>query len=144
MSTRNQVLSLTFSVIFITSSKKIPTEYPKSGYYSSLPWGARCGAVGWAGRSRVSFPMVSLRFFFHIILPVESASNRNEYQVYFLVGLKWSVRRADNLTTFMCRMSRNSGSLKFLEPSGPVQACTVLVLPFLTVFLSYPLGFLIQ
>jgi hypothetical protein len=28
------------------------------------------------------------------------------------------VRRADNLTTFMCRLSRNSGSLKLLELKG--------------------------
>jgi hypothetical protein len=30
------------------------------------------------------------------------------------------VRRAD-LATFMCRLSRNSGSLNLLKPSGPVQ-----------------------
>jgi hypothetical protein len=46
-----------------------------------------------AGRSQVRFPMVSWEFFFDIILPaaygpgVDSASNRNEYQEYFL-GLK--------------------------------------------------------
>ena len=33
---------------------------------------------------------------------VDSASNRNEYQEYFL-GEKWPVRRADNLTTILCR-----------------------------------------
>jgi hypothetical protein len=33
------------------------------------------------------------------------------------------VCRADNLTTFMCRLSRNSGSLNLLEPQGSVQAC---------------------
>jgi hypothetical protein len=39
---------------------------------------------------------------------------------------------ADNLTTFMCRMSWKSGSLNLLEPSGPHQACygTRLPLPF--------------
>jgi len=31
--------------------------------------------------------MVSLEFFIDIILPVDSASNRNEYQAYFL-GVK--------------------------------------------------------
>jgi len=42
------------------------------------------------GRSRVRFPMVSLGFFIYIILRshygsgVDSASNRNEYQEYFL------------------------------------------------------------
>jgi hypothetical protein len=32
------------------------------------------------------------------------------------------VHRADNLARFMCQLSINSGSLNFLEPSGPVQA----------------------
>jgi len=45
-----------------------------------------------AGRSPVRFPMVSLLFFTDIILRphyvpgVDSTSNRNEYQEYFLVG----------------------------------------------------------
>ena len=33
------------------------------------------------------------------------------------------MRRADNLTTFMCRIVLKSGRLNLLEPSGPVQAC---------------------
>jgi hypothetical protein len=33
------------------------------------------------------------------------------------------VREADDLTTFMCRMSWKSGSLNLLEPSGPHRAC---------------------
>jgi hypothetical protein len=33
------------------------------------------------------------------------------------------VRRADNLTTFMYQLTKKSGSLNLLEPSGPVQAC---------------------
>ena len=33
------------------------------------------------------------------------------------------VRRADNLATFMCRLSRNSESLNLLEPKGLSQAC---------------------
>jgi hypothetical protein len=38
------------------------------------------------GRSRVRFPMVSLEYFSDIIRRgVDSASNRNEYQVYFVV-----------------------------------------------------------
>jgi len=47
-----------------------------------------------AGRLRVRFPIVSLEFFIDIILPpphygpgVDSASNRNQYQDYFL-GVK--------------------------------------------------------
>ena len=56
-------------------------------------------AVGWGtalqiGKWEVRFPVVSLEFFIDIILPaalcpgVDSASNRNEYQEYFLVGGK--------------------------------------------------------
>jgi hypothetical protein len=42
------------------------------------------------------------------------------------------VRRADNLTTFMCRPSLKSGSLNLLEPSGPVKACNGIALPVFT------------
>jgi len=40
------------------------------------------------------------------------------------------VRRAENLSTLICRLSINSGSLNLLEPSGPFQACTRIALPF--------------
>ena len=58
-------------------------------------------------------------------------------------GLKGGrpVRRADNLTTSMCRLSSNSGSLNLLEPQGPVQACNALVLPLGLIclqFTAYP------
>jgi hypothetical protein len=33
------------------------------------------------------------------------------------------VRGADNFVSLTCRFSRNSGSLKLLEPKGPVLAC---------------------
>jgi hypothetical protein len=39
------------------------------------------------------------------------------------------VLRADNLATFMCRLSRNSGSLNVVEPSGPLQNCIGIALP---------------
>jgi hypothetical protein len=39
------------------------------------------------------------------------------------------VRRADNLATCMCQLSRNPGSVKLLELKGPVQACTGIALP---------------
>jgi len=35
--------------------------------------------------------------------------------------------RADNLTTFLCRESKNSGSLKILERERPVQVCKELI-----------------
>jgi hypothetical protein len=40
------------------------------------------------------------------------------------------VLKADNLTTFMCRLSRNSMSLELLEPESPVRACNGVALPF--------------
>ena len=40
------------------------------------------------------------------------------------VGLNPPVRRVDNLTNFMCRMSWN------LEPSGAIQACNGIALPW--------------
>jgi len=38
------------------------------------------------------------------------------------------VCRTDNLVTFMCRLSRNSGILSLLEPEEPVQACNGITL----------------
>ena len=55
-----------------------------------------------------------------------SASNRNEYHV----GKGGPVRGADNLVTFMCRLSRISGSLNLLESYGPAQACIAVDLLF--------------
>jgi hypothetical protein len=39
------------------------------------------------------------------------------------------VGRADDLTTFMCRLPRSSMSLDLHEPQGPVQACNGIALP---------------
>ena len=90
------------------------------------------------GRSLARFQLVSLEFFIDIISfrsqygpGVESASNRNEYQKYFL-----GVKAAGNvkLTTLLlsCAVVMKSGNLKFLEPSGPLQACNGTLLPFKT------------
>jgi hypothetical protein len=75
------------------------------------PYWRRGGAVGGGialqtGRPRVRFSIVS------IILPADSSCNRNEYQEYFLGG------KADNLTTFMCRLSGNLGALTSRNPQG--------------------------
>jgi hypothetical protein len=58
------------------------------------------------------------------------------------------VRRADNLNTLMCRLSRNSGSPNILESKGPIQACNTIVVPpkidsdgqllYVSSFLTYP------
>ena len=60
---------------------------------------------------------------------VDSASNRNEYQEYFL-GAKAAVRKADNLPP-SCVVVTKSGSLNLLEPSRPVQVCNGTALTYL-------------
>jgi hypothetical protein len=58
--------------------------------------------------------------------PLVKMSTRNIYW-----GLRRPVRKADHLTTFTCRMSWKSGSLKLLETSGPHRACYGTALPLL-------------
>jgi len=59
--------------------------------------------------------MQSLKCFIDLILQlhygpgVDSASNRNEYQVY-LLGVKANVHSADKLANFRCQLSSNSNS----------------------------------
>jgi len=63
-------------------------------------------------------------------LGVDSASNRNEYQQYFL-GDKGG--RCVELQPYHLHapIVLKPGSLKLLEPSGPVQACNGIALPFI-------------
>ena len=80
-------------------------------------------------------------FRLHYGLGVDSASNRNEYQEYFLRGKGGRCVRLTTLPLF-CAVVMKSGKLKFLEPSGPLQACngTDLTLPLL--FLNFLLNIL--
>jgi len=87
------------------------------------------------GRSPVRSQLVSLEIFVdiksfrsHYGPGVDSASNRNEYREYFLRG---KGGRCVRLTTLppSCAIVTRSGNLKFLEPSGPVQACNGTDLP---------------
>ena len=48
----------------------------------------------------------------------DSFCNRNEYQKYFLGGKGGPVRRADNLTTFIGRLSWNLGASVSWNPQG--------------------------
>ena len=69
---------------------------------------------------------------------VDPASNRNEYQDYFL-GVK--IGRCVRLTTLppSCAVVTKSGSLNFLETSGPLQACNGTALPLpLHTFIKHP------
>ena len=60
---------------------------------------------------------------------MDSASNRNEYQEYFLEvkaagAYSWQPYYLHVPTVL------KSGSLNLLEPSGPIQACNGIALPF--------------
>ena len=71
---------------------------------------------------------LTLSFRSHYGPGVDSASNRNEYQVHFLGG---KGGRCVRLTTLppSCAVVTKSGNLNFLEPSGSVQACNGIALP---------------
>ena len=60
---------------------------------------------------------------------VDSASDRNEYQEHFLGGKSGRCVRPTTLPP-SCAIVTKSGNLNFLEPSGPVQACNGIDLPF--------------
>ena len=81
------------------------------------------------GRSLARTQLVSLEFFIdiksfrsHYGPGVDSASNRNEYQEYFLGGKRRPVRKADSLPP-SCAFVTKSENLNFLEPSGPLRGC---------------------
>ena len=82
--------------------------------------------------------MVSSEIFIDITLPAaygpgdHSASNRNEYQEYFL-GVK--AAGADN--HLHVPIVLKSGSLNLLEPSAPAQACKGIALPLLNMNISW-------
>jgi hypothetical protein len=98
--------------------------------------GAHGGAVGWgtapkAGRSRVRFPMVSVKFFIFgdpvalaLTRPLTEISTRN---------ISWGVRAAGSWGWQPYHLHvpivLKSESLNLLEPSGPVQACNGIGLP---------------
>jgi hypothetical protein len=62
-------------------------------------------------------------------LGVESASNRNKYQKYFL-GVK-ATGALGSPYHLHVPIVLKSGSLSLLEPSGPVQAFNGIALPYL-------------
>ena len=71
---------------------------------------------------------LTLSFRSHYGPGVDSASNRNEYQVYFLGGKDGRYVRLTTLPP-SCAVVIKSGNLNFLEPSGPLQACNGTALP---------------
>jgi len=101
-----------------------------------LKCGARGGAVGWgtalqAGRSQESLELFTDISFRPRCGPgIDSACNRNEYQEYFL-GCKG--HRCVGLQHLHMPIFLKFGSLKLLEPSGLVQACNGITLPYIYV-----------
>jgi hypothetical protein len=111
-------------------------------YFPPQKAGTRRDAVGWgtalqAGRSRVQFPMKSLEFFIDLFLQAALWPwGRLSLEQKWVSGLvPWGDKVGGRVgltalpTTFMCRLSWNSGSLKLSEPKGPVQACVGIALP---------------
>ena len=81
-------------------------KYKMEMWTAVAQWLRRCATIRKvagsipAGVSGLFIEIKSVRS--HYGPGVDSASNRNEYQEYFL-GVKRSVRKADNLTTILCR-----------------------------------------
>ena len=108
---------------FFRDIKRVPTESLELGdvpTFSAVGWGTALQT----GRSQVRFPMVSLAFFVDIILTsaLWPLGRLSPWQKW-LPGIfprEWSppVRRADNLTTFMCRLSWNLGAFTIWNPQG--------------------------
>ena len=70
-----------------------------------------------------------------IILPVDSAFSRNEFQVYFLGGGgKGGWCLGSQPYNLHVPIVLKSGSLSVLEPSGLVKACTGIALLLLYVY----------
>jgi hypothetical protein len=86
--------------------------------------GAHCGVFGSGTEFQVEIPRVRIPVGLSGILTyslrphcgpgVDTASNTNEWKGCHL-GIKVTVCGADNCTTFVCRLPRNSGSLKLLQ-----------------------------
>jgi len=72
---------------------------------------------------------VNRSFFPHYVTGVDSASNRNEYQEYFL-GVKTAGAEGWKLYNLHLPTVWKFGNLILLEPSGSVQACTEISLLF--------------
>ena len=111
--------------------------------------------IGWGtaiqpGRSRVRFPILSLEIFhWHnpsgrtVALGVDSVSNRNEYQDYFM-GVKAAGMYGWQPYHLRVPNVLKSGILNLLETSGPLQPCNGVALPFYTIILDQPRGLVVR
>jgi len=69
-----------------------------------------------------------------IIIKTESEFfERTKFQLVHIYGIfRQPMRRAGNLTTCICCVSRNSGKLNPQLPSGPIQGCIQIALRILS------------
>jgi len=107
--------------------------WPKCSHKNRWQYINYCAPTWWGGgvavaqgRSLVRSQLESVVFFIdiksfrsHYGPGVDSASNRNEYQEYFLGGKKQPVRKADNLPP-SCAVVMKSGNWNPLGHSRPV------------------------
>jgi len=113
----------------------------------SIKLGARGSAFGWgtapqAGRPRFRFPMMSLDFF-HWHNPsgrTMALGSTQSLAEMSTTNVSWEwrlpVRRADNLTTFMCRLSWNLGASASWNPQGLSRPVMGLLYLYLYLFYS--------
>jgi hypothetical protein len=135
-------LAITFILYYAELTKALTYHSPPTSYYR-LPWAASCDGNRHSGHPCPNFSFVIFQNFFidiksfrsHCGPGVNSASNRNEYQEYFLVG---KGGRCIRLTTLSpsCAAVMKSGNLNFLEPSGQPQACNGTDLPLHIIYIN--------
>jgi hypothetical protein len=125
---------LSFTQQYIKLSKMWPQESNDSN--TTITTSTQEITALQAGRSQVWYPIVSLEFFIDIILPVTLwpwgllSLLQKWVQEYFLGGgVKTANAEGWQLYHLHVPNVLKSGSLKLLEPSGPVQACNGIALP---------------
>jgi len=142
-----QIKYIKFQVIYIYIYIYIDTHFLLVNY--TFVWiylEAPGGAVGWdtalqAGRSQVRFLMVSLAFFIDTILPAALCPWGwfSLWQIWVPgifpggEGGRWvGLTNLPPSCPDSCEIWKPQppGSLNLLEPSGPVQACNGIALPF--------------
>ena len=137
----SQILGVPYCTIFTAVDSQHADSYITVNYSNTFH-NARGGAVGsgtalQAGRSWVWFLMVSMEFFIDIILPAALCpwgwlSLQQKWVPGIFTGGGVKAAGAQGWQPYHLHVPNvlKSGSLILLEPSGPVQACHGIALPF--------------